>query len=89
MSRPQEFAPEAPLEDLGVPQGGRTVELVQLLGLQGLWQDQVLRGAGGLDRRKYGALRVFVASGCSVLVGVEHGSGTGAWIMGTLATPDT
>ena len=47
VSRPQEFAPEAPLEDLGVPQGGWNVELVQLPGLQGLWQDQVLRGAGG------------------------------------------
>ena len=47
VSHPQEFAPEAPLEDLGVPQGGRNVELVKLLGLQGPWQDQVLRGAGG------------------------------------------
>ena len=39
--------PEAPLEDLGVPQGGPNVEVVQLLGLQGPWQYQVLRGATG------------------------------------------
>ena len=47
VSRPQEFTPEAPLEDLGVPQGGPNVEVVQLLGLQGPWQYQVLRGATG------------------------------------------
>ena len=34
------FAPEAALEDLGV-------EVVQLLGSQGLWQHQVLRGVAG------------------------------------------
>ena len=47
VSRPQEFTPEAPLEDLGVPQGGPNVEVVQLLALQGPWQYQVLRGATG------------------------------------------
>ena len=47
VTRPQEFTPEAPLEDLGVPQGGLNVEVVQLLGLQGFWQYQVLRGATG------------------------------------------
>jgi len=34
-------------------------------------------------------LGFFVAFGCSVLVGIEHGSDTGVWIMGTLAMPDT
>ena len=60
VSRPQEFAPEAPWEDLGVPQGGLNVEVVQLLGLQGPWQSQVLRGATGYDSRKYEALSVFL-----------------------------
>ena len=58
--RPQEFAPKAPLEDLGVPQGGPNVEVVQLLGLQGPGQSQVLRGATGYDSRKYEALSVFL-----------------------------
>ena len=39
--------PEAPLEDLGVPQGGPNVEVVQLFRLQEPWQYQVLRGATG------------------------------------------
>jgi len=47
VTRPQEFTPEASLEDLGVPQGGLNVEVVQLLGLQDPWQYQVLRGATG------------------------------------------
>ena len=47
VSRPQEFTPEVPLEDLGVPQGGLNVEVVQLLGLQEPCQYQVLRGATG------------------------------------------
>ena len=47
VTRPQEFTPEASLEDLGVPQGGLNVEVVQLLGLQEPWQYQVLRGATG------------------------------------------
>ena len=34
-------------------------------------------------------LGFYVASGYSVLMGVEHGSGTGIWVMATLATPDT
>ena len=44
---PLGFAPEAALEDLGLPQGGPGVEVVQLLGLQGFWQHQVLRGVCG------------------------------------------
>jgi len=47
VSRPQEFTPEVPLEDLGVPQGGPNVEVVQLFGLQEPWKYQVLRGATG------------------------------------------
>ena len=42
--RPLGFAPEAALEDFGHPNG---LEVVQLLGLQGFWQHQVLRGVGG------------------------------------------
>jgi len=40
-------APEAALEDLGLPLCGPGVEVVQLLGSQGFWQHQVLRGVGG------------------------------------------
>ena len=50
MGRPLEFAPEAALVDLGLPQEGPGVELVQLFGLQGFWLHQVLRGVGGLGR---------------------------------------
>jgi len=41
------FAPEAALEDLVLPLWGPGVEVVQLFGLQGFWQHQGLRGAGG------------------------------------------
>ena len=47
VSHPQEFTPAAPQEDLSVPRGGPNMEVVQLLGLQGCWQYQVLRGATG------------------------------------------
>ena len=43
---PLGFAPEVSLEDLGLPQCGLGVEVVQLLGLQRFWQHQVLRGVG-------------------------------------------
>ena len=38
MGHPLGFAPEAALEDLGLPLRGPGVEVVQLLGLQGFWQ---------------------------------------------------
>ena len=41
------LAPEAALEGLGLPLWGPGVEVVQLLGSQGFWQHQVLRGVGG------------------------------------------
>ena len=41
------FAPEAALEDLGLSQCGPGVEVAQLLGFQGFWQHQVLRGIDG------------------------------------------
>ena len=44
---PLGFAPEAALEDLGLPLRGPGVEVVQLLGSQGFWQNQVLKGVGG------------------------------------------
>ena len=44
---PLGFAPEAALEDLGLPLLGPDVEVVQLLGLQGFWQHQVLKQVGG------------------------------------------
>ena len=47
VSHPLGFAPEAALEDLGLPLEGPDVEVVQLLGSQGFWQHQVLRGVGG------------------------------------------
>ena len=46
VGRPLRFAPEAVLEDLGLPLLGPGVEVVQLLGSQGFWQLQVLRGIG-------------------------------------------
>ena len=49
---PPGFAPEAALED-GVAPVRAGVEVVQLLGLQGFWQLQVLRGVGSQGSRKY------------------------------------
>ena len=40
VDRPLGFAPEASLEDLGLPLWGPGVEVVQLLGSQGFWQHQ-------------------------------------------------
>ena len=45
--RPLGFAPKATLKDLGLPLRGSGVEVVQLLGSQGFWQHQVLKGVGG------------------------------------------
>ena len=53
---PLGFAPEAALEDLGLPPRGPGVEVVQLLGLQGFWQHQVLSGVCSWGSRKHGAL---------------------------------
>ena len=50
------FAPEAALEDLGLPLGGPGVEMVQLLESQGFRQNQVLKGVGSQGSRKYSAL---------------------------------
>ena len=50
------FAPEASLKDLDLPLWRPGVEVVQLLGLQGFWQHQVLRGVGSWGSRKYSAL---------------------------------
>ena len=51
------FAPEAALEDLGLPLGGPGVEMVQLLQSQGFWQHQGLREVGGgKGSRKHSAL---------------------------------
>ena len=47
MDCPLGFAPEAALENLGLPECGSGAEVVQLLGLQGFRQHQVLRGVGG------------------------------------------
>ena len=43
--------------DLGFPLWGPGVEVVQLLGTQGFWQHQVLRGVGGQGSRKQSALQ--------------------------------
>ena len=43
---PLGFAPEAALEDLGLTLRGPGVEVVQLLGSQGFWQHQLLKGVG-------------------------------------------
>ena len=42
VGHPPGFAPEAALEDLGLPLWGPGVEVVRLLGSQGFWQHQVL-----------------------------------------------
>ena len=60
MGCPLGFAPEAALENLGLPLWGPGVEVVQLLGPQGFWQHQVLKGVGGLGSRKYSALEGLV-----------------------------
>ena len=47
VGHPLGIAPEAALEDLGLPLLGPGVEVVQLLGPQGFWQHQILGGVGG------------------------------------------
>ena len=59
MGRPQEFAPEASLEVLGLLQWGPDVEVLQLLGSWGPWQCHVHRGASSHWCRKYGASSFF------------------------------
>ena len=56
VGHPLEFVLQASLEDLGLAQRGAGVEVVQLLGLQGFWQHQVLRGVGTWGSRKCSAL---------------------------------
>ena len=46
VGHPQGFAPEAALENLGLPECGSGAEVVQLLGSQGFWQHQVFTGVG-------------------------------------------
>ena len=53
---PLGFAPEAALEDLGLPLRLPGVEVVQLLGSQEFWQHQVLREVGAYGSRKYSTL---------------------------------
>ena len=55
VGRPLGLAPEAALEDLGLPLGGPGVEVVQLLGLQGFWQHRVL-GSWRLGQQEISAL---------------------------------
>ena len=59
MGHPLGFAPEAALEDLGLPLWGPGVEAVQLFGFQRFWQHQVLRGVSHYCCRKYGALEEY------------------------------
>ena len=56
MGCPLGFTPEAALEGLGLPLWGPGVEVGLLLGLQGFWQHQVLRGVAGQGSRKCRAL---------------------------------
>ena len=53
---PLRFAPEAALEDLGLPLWGPGVEVGQLLGSQGFWLHQVLRQVANKGNRKYSTL---------------------------------
>ena len=50
------LAPEAALEGLGLPLWGPGVEVVQLLGSQGLGGTRYSGGVGGQGSRKYSAL---------------------------------
>ena len=47
VGHPLGFALEAALEALGLTLWGPGVEVMQLLGSQGFWQQQVLREVGG------------------------------------------
>ena len=57
------FAPEPALEDLGLPLWGPGVEMVQMFGLQGFWQHQVLSGGWRLGQQKYSALEGYGGEG--------------------------
>ena len=56
VGRPLGLAPEAALEDLGLPLGGPGVEV---LGSQRFWQYQVLREVCSQGSRKYSALEEY------------------------------
>ena len=62
VGHPKEFAPEAALEDVGLPQRGPDVEVAWLLGLQGPWQGQcagtlATSGAGVMALTDFSSLR--------------------------------
>ena len=46
-------------------QGGLSMKVAQLLGLQGPWRCQVCRAMDCLHRRSYGSLKVFFRASCS------------------------
>jgi len=77
----QEFAPEAALEDLGLPQWGLGVEEAWLLGLQGPWQHQVFREASHHGLRCYGTLDFFPCFWRLCPMRTEHGGSMAAWIV--------
>ena len=56
LGRPLGFACAAALEDLDLSQRGLIAEAVQLVGLQGFGQHEILRGVGSWGSRKYSAL---------------------------------
>ena len=64
VNHPLGFAPEAAPEDLGLPLWGPGVEVVQLLGFQGLWRRQVCRAVDCLRHRSHGPIGVFFQDSC-------------------------
>ena len=63
-------------------------EVARALGSWVPWQCQIPRGASSNCHRKYGAIRVFTASGSSALVRIEHGGVRVTWIVRGLVVPN-
>ena len=88
MGHPLEFAPEAALEDLGLPQGGLGVRWHSCLD-QRPRKHQVCRGAGAGDMALIG---LFLSSGNSspgnsAPLRTRYGGGSAGCIVGNLAVP--
>ena len=81
MCCPQELAPEAALEDLGVPQWRPGVGWCSFLDCRGSQWCLGCRGARGHEHRIYGS-GFFLDHGSSAPVGIKQGDGIAAWLWG-------
>ena len=61
------------------------MEVVQLLGSQGLWHHQLHGESEAMGRVDAVNLGFCLASSSSAPMGIEHGSGAAAWITRTMA----